>query len=260
MRGAGCTINDMWDSRMDRLVERTRSRPLAAGTVNYLQAWTFLGVQLTAGLGVLLQLNWYSILLGASSLGVVVIYPLMKRITYWPQFVLGLAFNWGAFLGWSALSPPPPWGVVVPLYLGSICWTLVYDTIYAHQDKRDDIGAGVKSTALLFGDRYSKPILAGFSVGFLSLVTKAVASSTVATSAAGSGAASLSTLSVLTTYHPCFLASLLPLTAHLTWQIYTLDMASRADCWSKFVSNQWLGLMLWLGLFGDYLLDLLATG
>lgn len=133
MRGAGCTINDLWDRDIDNKVERTRLRPLAAKTVTPFQAFTFLGVQLSVGLAVLTQLNWYSIVLGASSLAVVVVYPLMKRITYWPQFVLGLAFNWGALLGSSAVLGHTNWEVALPLYAGSICWTLVYDTIYAHQ-------------------------------------------------------------------------------------------------------------------------------
>lgn len=247
MRGAGCTINDMWDSKMDRLVDRTKARPLAAGDVSYLQAWTFLGLQLSVGLGILLQLNWYSILLGASSLGVVIIYPLMKRITHWPQLVLGLAFNWGALLGWSALSAPPAWSVVLPLYAGSICWTLVYDTIYAHQDKKDDIGAGVKSTALLFGD-YSRSILTAFSIGFVSLLTKAVATT---------GPLLPSSMDTLfTTGHPFFLLSLVPIVSHLTWQIKTVDFNSRADCWSKFVSNQYLGLIVWVGLMLDWLVQM----
>lgn len=243
MRGAGCTINDMWDVKMDKLVERTKSRPLAAGDVTMFQAWSWLGVQLSAGLAVLLQLNWYSIALGASSLGVVIVYPLMKRITYWPQFVLGLAFNWGALLGWAALAPPPAWSVVVPLYAGSICWTLVYDTIYAHQDKKDDVHAGVKSTALLFGDRYTKPVLSAFSIGFLSLVAKSVQE-----------ASSSSALAELLHTHPCFSVGLTLAAAHLSWQIYTVDLASRPDCWSKFVSNQHVGLIIFLGLLGDYLL------
>ncbi|GAV99160.1 4-hydroxybenzoate polyprenyl transferase [Lentinula edodes] len=109
MRGAGCTINDMWDQRLDRAVERTRERPLARDDITQRQALIFLAGQLGIGLGVLLQLNWYSILLGASSLSVVTIYPLMKRITHWPQAVLGLAFNWGAMLGWSAVAGAVDW-------------------------------------------------------------------------------------------------------------------------------------------------------
>lgn len=254
MRGAGCTINDMWDSRLDAQVERTKTRPLAAKQITMLQAWSFLGLQLSAGLGVLLQLNNYSILLGASSLSLVIVYPLMKRITHWPQLVLGLAFNWGALLGWAALSPPPVWEAVLPLYAGAVCWTIVYDSVYAHQDKVDDIVAGVKSTALLFAEK-TRPILTGFSVGFLALATKGVAAASASTATATAAAATNSgMLSLLLSQHPCFLASLVPVAAHLAWQIGTTDLDNRADCWKKFVSNAWLGAMVWAGLMGDYLI------
>lgn len=133
MRGAGCTINDMWDKNLDKSVDRTKDRPLARGDITHKQALAFLGAQLCSGLVVLLQLNWYSIFLGASSLSLVTIYPLMKRITDWPQGVLGLTFNWGVLLGWSAVAGTVQWAVALPLYAGGVCWTLVYDSIYAHQ-------------------------------------------------------------------------------------------------------------------------------
>ncbi|KAG8906026.1 Para-hydroxybenzoate--polyprenyltransferase, mitochondrial precursor (PHB:polyprenyltransferase) [Tulasnella sp. 403] len=170
MRSAGCTINDMWDRNLDKAVERTKNRPLARGDLTFNQSLGFLSVQLTAALAVLLQLNWYSIALGASSLSVVTVYPFMKRVTYWPQFVLGLAFNWGAMLGWSAVAGAVDWAVCAPLYAGSICWTLVYDTVYAHQDKTDDVKVGIRSTALLFGER-TLPVLSAFSASSLSLIS-----------------------------------------------------------------------------------------
>ena len=120
MRGAGCTINDMWDAKLDAKVDRTRSRPLAAGTVTYKQATGFLALQLAAGLGVLLNLNWYSIVLGACSLGPVAIYPFMKRVTYFPQAVLGLTFTWGTMLGWSAVAGACYWPAVLPIYTLSL--------------------------------------------------------------------------------------------------------------------------------------------
>ncbi|KAI9355319.1 4-hydroxybenzoate polyprenyl transferase [Zopfochytrium polystomum] len=172
MRGAGCTINDMWDRDLDQKVERTRSRPIASNQVTQFQALVFLGAQLSVGLAVLLQLNWYSIILGASSLGLVIIYPLMKRITHWPQAVLGLAFNWGALLGWSAVAGVCNWTVCLPLYLSGWCWTLVYDTIYALQDRDDDRLAGVKSTALRFGDNV-KWWISGFAAASTALVALA---------------------------------------------------------------------------------------
>merc|ERR1719481_865158 len=143
MRGAGCTINDMWDRNIDRQVERTRERPITSGQVTMFDALVYLGGQLGLGLSILLQFNWYSVLLGAASMGLVVTYPLMKRFTYYPQFVLGLAFNWGALIGWSAVRGACDWSVVLPLYCAGICWTMIYDTIYAHQDKYDDVILGV---------------------------------------------------------------------------------------------------------------------
>ncbi|KDN42736.1 4-hydroxybenzoate polyprenyl transferase [Tilletiaria anomala UBC 951] len=234
MRGAGCTINDMWDAKMDRLVERTKSRPIASGQVSHFQALVFLGAQLSTGLAVLVNLNTYSILLGASSLSLVTIYPLMKRITYWPQFVLGLAFNWGTLLGWSAVAGSCNWPILLPMYAGSVAWTLVYDTIYAHQDKVDDVTAGVKSTALLFSEQ-TKPILSAFSTIFLS-----------------SMAFSLLFQMAVLSEHPAFFAALGAAGAQLAWQVGTANLDSRADCWRKFVSNQYLGLLIWLGLAVDY--------
>ncbi|XP_041086548.1 4-hydroxybenzoate polyprenyltransferase, mitochondrial-like isoform X2 [Polyodon spathula] len=166
MRGAGCTINDMWDKDFDKKVSRTASRPIAAGEITRFQALVFLGGQLSVALGVLLCLNYYSIALGAASLSLVVTYPLMKRITYWPQLVLGLTFNWGALLGWSAIKGSCDWSVCLPLYFSGVMWTLVYDTIYAHQDKADDVLVGVKSTALRFQEQ-TKPWLCGFSAAML---------------------------------------------------------------------------------------------
>ena len=151
LRGAGCTVNDLWDRDLDGKVERTKTRPLPSGAVSPLQAVGWLGAQLGLGLGVLLQLNEYSQALGASSLALVVTYPLMKRVTGWTQAFLGLTFNWGALLGWAAVRGACDWTVVLPLYFGGVAWTLVYDTIYAHQDKKDDVLAGIKSTALTFG-------------------------------------------------------------------------------------------------------------
>ncbi|CAH1404974.1 unnamed protein product [Nezara viridula] len=111
MRGAGCTINDMWDKDLDKKVERTKDRPLVTGSVSTSDAWMFLAAQLSVALTILLQLNWYSVFLGASSLVLVVAYPLMKRVTYWPQLVLGMTFNWGALLGWSAVQGSCDWRI-----------------------------------------------------------------------------------------------------------------------------------------------------
>lgn len=157
MRGAGCTINDLVDREYDGKVARTAARPIANGDISVPQAIAFLIAQLLIGLAVLVQLNTYTILLAVSSLALVVLYPFAKRVTYWPQLVLGLTFNWGTLVGWSAVT-----GSLEPLpilvYAACVFWTLGYDTIYAHQDKADDIEIGVKSSAIRLGDK-TKPAL-----------------------------------------------------------------------------------------------------
>jgi 4-hydroxybenzoate polyprenyltransferase len=152
MRGAGCVINDIYDRKLDRLVERTRTRPLASGEITLLQALAFLSVLMGLGLCILLLFNRATILLGALSLSLVFVYPLMKRITWWPQLFLGLAFNWGVLMGGVAVMDTLDLPHIL-FYIAGIFWTLGYDTVYAHQDKRDDGAAGIKSTALLFGDK-----------------------------------------------------------------------------------------------------------
>lgn len=226
MRGAGCTINDMWDKDIDAKVERTKSRPLVAGELTQSDAWVFLSTQLGLGLLILLELNWYSIVLGASSLGLVIIYPLMKRITYWPQLVLGMTFNWGALLGWSATQGSVMWSACLPLYFAGVCWTIVYDTIYAHQDKVDDILLGIKSTAIRFGDN-TKLWLSGFSTAMIGgLVTSGVV--------CGQTWPYYSALGVIS--------------AHLAQQIYSLNIDNPTDCATKFISNHQVGLILFMGI------------
>ena len=160
MRGAGCTFNDICDRDFDAQVARTRDRPLPSGQVTVRGALVFLAVLLAAGLCILLALNPFAIAVGVASLVLVFTYPLSKRVTYWPQFVLGLAFNWGALLGWAAVRGEIGLAPVL-LYVAGIFWTLGYDTIYAHQDRRDDVTAGVKSTARRLG-LGSKPWLFAF--------------------------------------------------------------------------------------------------
>ncbi|XP_068594647.1 4-hydroxybenzoate polyprenyltransferase, mitochondrial [Brachionichthys hirsutus] len=226
MRGAGCTINDMWDKDFDKKVARTASRPIASGDVSRMQALVFLGGQLSLALGILLCLNYYSIALGIASLSLVVSYPLMKRITYWPQFVLGLAFNWGALLGWAAVKGSCDWSVCLPLYFSGVMWTLIYDTIYAHQDKEDDVKVGVRSTALRFREQ-TKPWLSGFAMAMMT----------------GLVAAGVNAEQTLPYY-----AVLSTVAIHLSHQIYTLDINKPEDCWKKFVSNRNLGLLLLFGI------------
>jgi 4-hydroxybenzoate polyprenyltransferase len=225
MRGAGCTFNDIVDRDFDGRVARTALRPLPSGRVTLRQALLFLAAQLLAGLVILLLLPPLAIWLGAGSLLLVFTYPFMKRLTYWPQAFLGLTFNWGALLGWAAATQELHWRAVA-LYLGGLCWTLVYDTIYAHQDREDDALIGVKSTALRFG-RATRPIIAGFAL--LALGGWAAAGWALAWPYwIGLGAAALS----------------------IAWQIGTLDIDDPAGCLRRFQSNRWTGLVLFAGLLG----------
>ncbi|KAL6780117.1 COQ2 [Auxenochlorella protothecoides x Auxenochlorella symbiontica] len=232
LRGAGCTINDLWDRDLDGQVARTRRRPLAAGLLTPRQAVAFLGLQLSAGLAILLQLNTYSRVLGASSLSLVVVYPLMKRVFGWPQLVLGMAFNWGALLGWAAIHGACDWSVVLPLYGAGILWTLVYDTIYAHQDQEDDAKIGIRSTALTLG-RHSRAAMWSFAAGTVGLLG-------FTGFQAGCGV-------------PYFLG-VASAGVHLAWQLGTVNLDDRADCGAKFDSNKWVGAAVFAGTVADRVL------
>jgi 4-hydroxybenzoate polyprenyltransferase len=225
MRGAGCTWNDIVDRDLDARVERTRSRPIPSGQVSVQQAAAFLLVQALIGLLVLLQFNIFAIATGIASLAIVAIYPFMKRITYWPQIVLGLAFSWGALMGWAAafgrLDAP-----AIVLYAGSISWVIGYDTIYAHQDREDDALIGIKSTALLFGER-TKPMLALFFAAAVLLIG-------VAGYLVGAGL--------------IFWLALAAFAGHLAWQIQRLDITDPDLCLVLFKSNRDAGLILFAGL------------
>ncbi len=228
MRGAGCTWNDLVDRDLDGLVERTRSRPIPSGQVTAAQATAFMMAQALIGLLVLIQFNRFTVLTGLVSLLVVAIYPFMKRITYWPQIFLGLAFSWGALMGWPAafgrLDAP-----ALVLYAGSIAWVIGYDTIYAHQDRDDDLLIGIKSTALLFGER-TRPMLASFYAAAVVLI----------------GAAGLMAGGGL-----IFMLGLIAFAAHLAWQVMRLDIGDSAHCLTLFKSNRDAGLIL----FGAMLLE-----
>ncbi len=160
MRAAGCVVNDMWDRELDQQVRRTVERPLASGALSMRQAAIFLGVLLFLGFLVLVQMNVFTIMLGVVSLPMIVLYPLMKRFTWWPQAFLGLVFNFGVLMGWSAVVGYLELPALL-MYLGCVFWTLGYDTIYAHQDVEDDALVGVKSTALRFR-HYTRPMIALF--------------------------------------------------------------------------------------------------
>ena len=225
MRGAGCTWNDLVDRNLDGLVERTRSRPIPSGQVTVTQALVFMAAQALIGLAVLLQFNAYTVMVGLASFVVVGPYPFMKRITYWPQIVLGLAFSWGALMGWPAMLGRLDWPALL-LYAGSISWVIGYDTIYAHQDREDDLLIGIKSTALLFG-RNTRPMLAGFYAGAVALI----------------GAAGLMAGGGL-----IFLLGLIGFAAHLIWQVLRLDIDDARHCLMLFKSNRDAGLILFAAM------------
>jgi 4-hydroxybenzoate polyprenyltransferase len=228
MRGAGCTWNDITDRDLDALVERTRSRPIPAGQVSVPQAAVFLVVQALIGLAVLVQFNGFAIVTGIASLAIVAIYPFMKRITWWPQIVLGLAFSWGALMGFAVTLGRID-ATAVLLYAGSIAWVIGYDTIYAHQDAEDDALIGIKSTARLFGARTHQALILFYAL--------AVVLIGVALMLAGVG----------------WLAwiGLLAFAAHLIWQIGRLETADPVLCLRIFKSNRDAGLLLFAGLLAD---------
>jgi 4-hydroxybenzoate polyprenyltransferase len=228
MRGAGCTWNDIVDRDLDTRVERTRSRPIPSGQVTVAAAAAFLVLQAMIGLTVLLQFNRFTIYVGLASLAVVAVYPFMKRITYWPQIVLGLAFSWGALMGWPATFARLDLPALL-LYAGAISWVIGYDTIYAHQDREDDALVGIKSTALLFRER-TKPMLALFYVLAVALIALAGFS-------AGAGL--------------IFALGLLAFALHLAWQIARLDVDDPVNCLAIFKSNRDAGLILFAGLALD---------
>ena len=224
MRGAGCTINDILDRNFDKQVARTATRPLASGVISVRAALIFLAVQLLIGLLILLQLPMLCWFLGIAILVVVFTYPLMKRITYWPQLFLGIAFNWGAVMGWASVTQSVPWPALA-LYFGGIAWTLGYDTIYAHQDKDDDALIGLKSTALKFGA--TTPF---WLAGFYSL--------------AMIGFAMASWLTGLMSWPMAII--LLSAAIYLGWQVYTLDLDDPRDCLAKFRANRGVGGLILL--------------
>ncbi|MEO1241770.1 MAG: 4-hydroxybenzoate octaprenyltransferase [Pseudomonadota bacterium] len=223
MRGAGCAYNDIVDRDFDGKVERTALRPIPAGEISVKQAWGFLVLLCLIGLAVLLQFNRFTILLGFASLGLVAAYPFMKRITYWPQAWLGLTFNWGALVGYAALTGALSI-TAFSIYAAGVFWTLGYDTIYAHQDKEDDALIGVKSTALKFGAA-TKHFLTGF-------YTMALAGFALAGAASGAG--------------PVYFLALAPAAAHFAWQILKLDIHDGRNCLAVFKSNRDAGLLLLL--------------
>jgi 4-hydroxybenzoate polyprenyltransferase len=236
MRGAGCTWNDLVDRDLDAAVERTRSRPIPSGAVSVRNAALFMALEAFVGLAVLVQFNRFAIGTGVASLAIVAAYPFLKRITWWPQVGLGLAFSWGALMGWAAafgrLDPP-----ALLLYAGSIAWVIGYDTIYAHQDREDDALIGIKSTARLFG-KATRPALAGFYALAVVLIGWAGLW-------AGAG--------------PAFALGLAAFAAHLGWQTYRLDITDPTLCLRLFRSDRDAGLILFAGIVIDAVLQRLSA-
>jgi 4-hydroxybenzoate polyprenyltransferase len=226
MRSAGCIVNDIWDRDLDGAVERTRLRPLPAGQMSVKKALGFLSSLLFASLLILIEFNWTTIWLGVISLALVAAYPLMKRITWWPQLFLGLTFNWGALMGWAAVHDSIGLPAVL-MYIGGVFWTLGYDTIYAFQDKEDDALAGIKSTARLFGDKSRIAVAACYALALLFFAAAALAG--------GVNAALI----------------ILP-AAHAAWQLLAWDMTRPDSALRIFRSNRifgWLMLLLYAGIF-----------
>ena len=225
MRGAGCVWNDIVDRDIDAKVERTRKRPIPSGQVTVLQAAIFMAALCLIGLAVLLQFNWFAVAVGFASVLIVIVYPLMKRVTWWPQFVLGLAFNWGALMGWAAAFGTLGWAPIL-LYLGGIAWTIGYDTIYAHQDIADDELIGVHSTARLFGDRTREMVALFYTVATIFFG--------LAFYLAGVGWAAWLGLALGA--------------AHLAWQVALFRYDDPARCLMLFRSNWPYGWIVFAGL------------
>ncbi|KAI6083397.1 4-hydroxybenzoate polyprenyl transferase [Hypoxylon rubiginosum] len=239
MRGAGCSINDLWDRNLDPHVSRTRHRPLARGAITPFKALTYTGVQLLAGLGILLQFPLPCLFYGVPSLLFVASYPLAKRVTYYPQFVLGLTFSWGAVMGFPALgvdllSNSSALTAAALLYASNVSWTVLYDMIYAHMDIKDDAKAGIKSIALKH-DAETKKVLTGLAVVQIGLLG-------AAGMAAGAGPA-------------FFVGSCGGAALTLGWMIRRVNLKSVKDCWWWFVNGCWItGGAVSAGLGVDYLL------
>ncbi len=229
MRGAGCTFNDIVDRNIDAKVARTRSRPIPSGRVKVWQAASWMVLLSLIGLLVLIQFNLFTLWTGIASLGLVAIYPFMKRITWWPQLFLGLAFSWGALVGWTGemgtLALP-----AFLLYAGSILWVIGYDTFYALQDVEDDALIGVKSTARLFGDKAPQMIALFYAGAFVLWLLAGLA--------AGGGL--------------IFIVTALPSAALLAWQVLTVDSSDPDNCLRRFKANHYVGLLLLAALWIEW--------
>ena len=225
MRGAGCTVNDIWDRKLDAQVERTARRPLASGAVTLAGALIFLVLQLLVALVVAIALGKLAVILAACSLVLVATYPLAKRVTWWPQLMLGFTFNWGAVMAFAVVTG----SVGLPsllLYAAGIFWTLGYDTIYAHQDKQDDKAIGIRSTALLWGEQSKRWIALCYAATVALIIAAGFSAEHRWAIVAAGGVAAL----------------------HFAWQVLTVDLDDPANCLSRFQSNRWIGWIVLVGL------------
>jgi len=229
MRGAGCTFNDIVDRDIDAKVARTRSRPIPSGQITARQALYFMIAQALLASIILFQFNAFTIWACIASLVLVAIYPFMKRVTWWPQAFLGLAFSYGALVGWSSQTGGLGWPAIL-LYAGTILWVIGYDTLYALQDIEDDALIGVKSTARLFGDRV-RPVVAGLYVGAYVLWLGAV---------------------LLVGGALVFVVVSLPAAVLLAWQVWTIDVSQPQNPRARFYSNHYVGIVLSLALLADW--------
>src|SRR5690554_226165 len=223
MRGAGCVLNDIVDRDLDKMVERTRSRPLASGAVSVKAAWAWLIILCLIGLVTWLQLNMTAKLVALGSLALVAAYPFMKRITWWPQAWLGMVFSWGALVGWLAISPEFSYAMLL-LYGGGIFWVIGYDTIYALQDREDDALVGIRSSALRLGENVRFGVLVFYALAM----------------ASWAGAFWIIRPDLLG------LAALILFALHLFWQVATLKIGDGDDALTKFRSNRFAGLLMFL--------------
>jgi len=226
MRGAGCIINDLWDRKLDKMVARTADRPIASGVIRVSYACIFLALLFILAASILFQLNPTCWLLGLFVLILVFTYPVFKRFTYWPQFILGLTFNWGAIMGWAAITGSVEFPSLM-LYLLGIFWTLGYDTIYAHQDKEDDFMIGIKSSALALGDQTKLFLTIFYSLTIIGIIL----------------------IGWLNQFGTIFFFLTLVASAQLIWQVTTLDINLPHNCLKKFKSNRLFGLIVTVAIF-----------
>jgi 4-hydroxybenzoate polyprenyltransferase len=228
MRASGCAYNDYVDRDIDARVQRTASRPIPSGQVSPEGALKFIVVTALIGLAVLLNFNWFTVWLGLASVLIVVVYPFAKRVTPYPQLVLGFAFSWGALVGWAAVKGSIDWPALA-LFAGCVLWVVGYDTIYAHQDKEDDALLGLGSTALHFGEDTVTFVGAVYGLAcILWLVAGALAGA-----------------------HLVYFLSVTLVFLQMSWQVATLDIRNSANCLWRFRSNRDVGFAIFLGLLAD---------